>query len=181
MSAEDTKIAAGDRQRLAEMKKSIVKLPPAERVAHEVRLARELGITVTASEAAAVTRPVERRIRIHAEPLLHAAAGLGLAAGHEGGQTADLAVRRSTAEALKASAFMPAAQLGCVRDMLKALRSGGDIDALVTRLDPLLELLASHGEHEDLVREAKNVYSQTLFASSNPMKSKKGVGGEPNS
>jgi hypothetical protein len=180
MTVEDTKIAAGDRQRFAEMKKSIVNLAPADRVTHEVRLAREIGITVTASEAASITRPTERRIRIHAEPLLHAAASYAPMAAAEVGQTADLGVRRSMSEVLKASAFMPAVQAGCVRDMLKALRSGGNIDALVTRLDPLLELLASHGEHEDLVREAKTAYAQTIFASSDPMKSKKGVGGEPN-
>ena len=180
MTVEDSKITAGDRQRFAELKKSIVNLPPAERVAHEVRLARELGITVSASEAAAVTRPIERRIRVHAEPLLHAAAAQLPIAGQEGGQTADLGVRRSMAEVLRSSAFTTSVQAGCVRDMLKALHAGNNVDALVTRLDPLLELLASSGEHEDLIREAKTIYAQTIFASSDPMKSKKGVGGEPN-
>lgn len=175
MSAEETKPNPGDRQRFAEMKKSVVGLPPAERVAHEVRLARELGITVTTSQAAAVTRSAERRIRIHPETLLAASA-----AGHEGGQSADLAMRSSMADVFRTGAFMPAVQAACVRDMLKALRTGNNVEALVTRLDPLLELLTAHGGHEDLVREAKTAYAQTLFAGTDPMKSKKGVGGEPN-
>lgn len=179
MAAEDVRISIGDRQRFAELKQTMVNLSPAERVAHEVRLARENGLTVTATEAASITRPIERRMRVQAEPVLTVTAAQVLMAGHEGGQSADLEGRRSMAEILKTSAFMPTVQAGCVRDTLKALRSGENIDALVTRLDPQLELLVSYGEHEDLVREAKTAFSQTVFASSDPLKSKKGVGGEP--
>ena len=184
MSTEEPKFEAkpGDRQRFAELKQSVVNLKPTDRIAQEVRLARELGITVTASNATQVVRPIERRMRIENEPLMHAIPTASLCPpADEGGQTGDLPARLGLAETLRAGNFLSATHASMARDMLKALRTGEDVEAVVTRLDPLLELIAVHGAHEDIIREAKSAYAQTLFAAADPMKSKKGIGGEPNS
>lgn len=175
MASEDLKTPGGDRHRMNELKASLASLSPAERIAQEIRLAREQGITVTASEAARIGRPIEGMVRLKSQAL-HAADH----APHEPGQSADLGMRQTAGSVLRASPFMPASPAGAVRDMLKTLGSGHDVDALVTRLDPLLTLLAATGEHEDLIREAKTVFARTVFSSSDPMRSRKGAGGEPN-
>jgi len=189
MAEEDTKISTDGRQRgeMNEKKKTLTRLPLAERVAHEVRLARELGITVTASEAASIGRPVERRSRVEIEPLsacsrpgLASAAEQVLMAGHECGQTANLAMHGGVSEVFKSSTFtLPIHEAG-VRDMIKALRTTGDVDTLVTRLSDHLDILAARGDRDDIIREAKRAFDQTLFANADPMKSKKDTGGEPN-
>jgi hypothetical protein len=188
MAEEDTKISNGGRQRgeMNEKKKALTRLPLAERIAQEVRLARELGITVTASEAASIGRPVERRSRVQMEPL-HACSGSALAsaaevlmAGHECGQTANLDMHGGVSEVFKSSTFTLAIQEPGIRDMIKALRTAGDVDTLVTRLSAHLDILAARGDHDDLVREAKRAFAQTLFANADPMKSRKDTGGEPN-
>jgi len=176
MSAEETR-NAGDRQRFAELKKALATMTGGERVAYEVRLAREHGMTVSATEAAAVLTPAERRMRVE---FAAAPPATALLAGHEGGQSGDLDLRRSMAEVLRTSAFVPPVQVGTVREMLRSMRSTS-VETMITRLDPQLELLAAHGEYEDLIREAKTMVAQTLFAAADPMKSRKGVGGEPNS
>jgi hypothetical protein len=187
MAEEDTKTYTHGRQRgeMNEIKKTLAELPLAERVAREVRLARELGITVTASEAASIGQPVERRSRVQMEPL-HACSGLAsaaervLMAGHECGQSANLDMHSGVSEVFKSSTFTLPIQEAGVRDMIKALRAGGDIDTLVTRLTDHLDILAARGDRDDIVREAKRAFAQTLFANADPMKSKKGTGGEPN-
>jgi len=57
-------MAENERLKFQELKKRITGLPLAERIAEEVRLARELGVTVTVDNAVAVGIAAERQTRL---------------------------------------------------------------------------------------------------------------------
>lgn len=57
---------ANERRELNEMKKRLMALPIADRVAEEVRLARSKGMTVTVSEAAGVSVPAQHQTQMRA-------------------------------------------------------------------------------------------------------------------
>ena len=169
------------RKRHAEIKKRLLSLPLPERVIEEVRQARELGITVTASEAGDIARPIERRSRIDASPICATAASLSAhpaEACREHGIGTDLGARGAAA-VLKKSPFTSIGLAASIRENLKALAKG-DTEELVTKLSPQLELLKARGESPELIRQAKRAFAQAVFAAATPSKSKKGLGGAQN-
>jgi len=57
-------MATNKSRKFEELKKKFTALPPAERVAEEIRLARELGITVTVDQVVSIRVPSENRTRL---------------------------------------------------------------------------------------------------------------------
>ena len=180
MAAADEEKPSIDRRRLGELKKRLSGLPRAERVAQEVRTARELGITVTATEAASIGVAIEQRNRAPLELIFEPARlyDRDLRAGHEGGQGVDLGPRRSIEAELTASGFMRVAQLANTQELLRQL-GDADTEELVTRLEPQLELFAALGGRGDVIRQAKKAYAKVVFASVDP-KSGKDITGKSN-
>jgi hypothetical protein len=150
------------RERFAEMKKKLASLPMAERVAQEVRLAREAGITVTATEAASIARPMERLHRVHpdiAEPVAHPPCAL------EGGQASDLAARANLAAAMRETGLFDDASAAIARDMVRRLGEGDPaaLEELLTRATPHLELLAVRGDSAGLLAQAREAVARIAF------------------
>lgn len=163
MSEEARTSATALRERFAELKKKLATLPTAERVAQEVRLAREAGITVTATEAASIARPIERLHRVHHVDLVEAAAPSPCM--HEGGQGIDLDNRNNFAAAVRETGLLNAASASQVRDMVQHLAEGNPaaLEDLLTRATPHLELLAACGEHAGLLAQARDAVAKLAF------------------
>jgi hypothetical protein len=170
------------RERFAELKKKLAALPTAERVAQEVRLAREAGITVTATEAASIARPIERLHRLHDDL---AAAVLAPAAAPcmlEGGQGIDLDSRNNFADAVRETGLLNAASAGQVREMIQRMTEGNPaaLEDLLTRATPHLELLATCGEHAGLLAQARDAVAKLAFGHIDPAADRNGAAGTRN-
>lgn len=177
----DTGNTAILRERFAEMKKKLAALPTAERVAQEVRLAREAGITVTATEAASIARPIERLHRVHHVDLAEAAAPLPCAL--EGGQGVDLDSRANFAAAVRETGLLNAASASFAREMVQRMTDGNPaaLEDLLTRATPHLELLAACGEHAGLLSQARDAVARLAFGHIDPAADRNGPAGTRNS
>lgn len=182
MTSESQRPGAEHRMKFAGLKQSLSGLPPAERIAQELRIARDMGLAVSATEAASIGRPMQNRFR--ADAALMRAAEIAPVCGArapDNGQSADLSMRRSAAQALLSSAFTPALQAGDVRELAKSLRGAADLESAVVRMSAQLELISARGDQQDLAREAILAIEHTIFAGADPVKSRRGIGGEANS
>lgn len=179
MSEEARTSAANLRERFAELKKKLATLPTAERVAQEVRLAREAGITVTATEAASIARPTERLHRVHVD-LVEAAAPPACAL--EGGQGIDLESRANFAAAVRETGLLNATSAGQVRELIQRMTecNPAALEDLLTRATPHLELLAACAEHEGLLSQARDAVAKLAFGHVDPAADRNGAAGTRN-
>lgn len=179
----DTGNTATLRERFAEMKKKLAALPTAERVAQEVRLAREAGITVTATEAASIARPTERLHRVHVD--LAEAVALppnAAACAHEGGQGIDLDSRANFAAAVRDTGLLGTASASLAREMVQRMAEGNPaaLEDLLTLATPHLELLAACGEHAGLLAQARDAVAKLAFGHVDPAADRNGAAGTRN-
>lgn len=167
------------RARFAELKKKLTTLPMAERVAQEVRLAREAGIVVTATEAASIARPTERLHRLH-DDLIVAVPSAQCAM--EGGQGHDLSVRANLASAMRDSGLFDDASVSVARDMVRRLSEGNPagLEELLTRATPHLELLAIRGDHAGLLTQAREALAKVAFGHVDAAADRNGAAGTRN-
>lgn len=181
MPSENQRPAHEIRAKFAEMKRSLSGLAPAERIAQELRFAREFGLTVTATEAASIVRPTQNRFQADAA-LMRPPAAVDECSQivRERGQGADLSMRRAMSDVLRSSAFTPSSHSAHIRELNKSLRTTADVESVITRVSAEIDLAAARGDQHDLVREALSAIEQAVFACADPLKSKKGVGGETN-
>lgn len=175
--------------KFADIKARLQTLPLAERVALEVRLAKELGIVITPEQLISIASPTTGRSRNDdiAPPGSEGRQGAIVPTSSAWGGV-DMDARAGVAATLKAMGLGSDLDAGSVREAIRRLdepTSGAygslDLAGLIAGLHDRLELLAARGDHPELVAQGRASLARAVFAAAAAADpSKPGPGGAPN-
>jgi hypothetical protein len=150
---------------LADLNKTLRELPLAERIAREVKAARDAGLTVTAADLAAIASPATQRTALPVSIPGRVEADF-LALGIDTDQP-DLEARGSLKKTFAGLGAIDPGRLAAIREGVKALSETGPLAGkadLAADLQHDLDLLALRGGHADLLKEADAAFDRAFFA-----------------
>jgi hypothetical protein len=187
MSVDPSDDLVPGNDKFADTKARFRSLPLTERVALEVKLARDLGIVVTPDQLVSIGAPTRGHVQgqdDNAQP--QASPGTPEYTGNKsGGVHAD--TRGSMADVLATMGLDGDVDVAGVRDLIRRLdqtpsaESGGsDTVELAVRLNERVESLAARGLHPDLVAAGGAAVSKAIFGDAGPGSGRPGPGGTSN-
>jgi hypothetical protein len=173
--------------KFADTKARLRSLPLAERVALEVKLARDLGLVITPDQLVSIGAPTTGQDQVEGDNVQpDEKPGMPeYAANKSGGMHVDS--RGSMADSLKAMGLGGDVDVVGVRDLIRRLdetpaadSSGPGTVELAVRLHERLELLTMRGDHPDLVAAGGAAVSKAVFGDAGPGSGKSGPGSTSN-
>jgi hypothetical protein len=176
-----------ENDKFADTKARLRSLPLVERVALEVKLAKDLGLVITPDQLVSIGTPTRGVDQVEGDKV-QADEKPGMpeyAANKSGGVDTDS--RGSMAEALRAMGLGGDVDVVGVRDLIRRLdetstadSGGSNVVELAVRLHERLELLAMRGDHPDLVAAGGAAVSKAVFGDAGAGSGQAGPGGTSN-